>query len=424
METQIKHRYLYAFLTGCLAKFCFWKYYALFFIPCIMFYALLRLLQNTNIKTSFITGYYFGIGYFLSSISWLYLSFKCYGMTTLGIAATILLALYLAIYPATSCIFYKNRLVFGLVWTICEVIRGIAFSGFPWNLIGYSVMDLPYIPQIAWLITAYGLSFCIMLIAVLKIKWKIILTTTLLLFGIYRENISSPKPFYNYKIFVIQPSIAQTDKLNPKLSYEILKRHLDLSMLHAHSNQPTIIIWPEAVFHLQPEVVNYIANNITNANVHLITGVDINENNKIFNSIIVIGKNGIEARYDKKYLVPFGEFIPNFLLKLGLSNLVSGANYSSGSNTRLLSINNIPLITPIICYESAFPKCIVEQKTAFILNITNDAWFDSKYSDEMMQHLRIARCRAIEEDQIIIRCANNGISCVIDNKASSCTAKK
>ncbi len=417
MEKEIVKKYIYAFLTGCLAKFCFWKYYAIFFMPCVMFYVLLHLLKNSNVKTSFIIGYFFGIGYFLSSISWLYLSFQYYDMITTGILSTILLSLYLAIYPAISCIFYKNKLIFSLAWTVCEILRGVLFSGFPWNLIGYTFMDTPYLPQIAYIITAYGLSFFVVLIAVVNIRWKITLTTTLLLFGIYREHfVPDNTQLQNCKIVIVQPSIPQIDKMNARLAYANLKYHLDLSDFESKDDKTTLIIWPEAAFQLQTSIVEYIAKNIKNNNIHLIAGVDIHENNKMFNSIVVIGKNGIETRYDKKHLVPFGEFSPQFLSKIGIKNIASELSYTSGNNIRLINVDGIPAITPIICYESVFPKCITEGKSSIIINITNDAWFDSKYSDEMVQHLRIVRCRAIEENQPVIRCANSGISCIINSR--------
>ncbi len=90
-------------------------------------------------------------------------------------------------------------------------------------------------------------------------------------------------------------------------------------------------------------------------------------------------------------------------------------NFSPGDNDRLLKVDGIPPFGVIICYEAAFPLEIVKtqrQRPKWIINITNDAWFAT--SDEIYQHLITTAFRAIEEGVPIFRCANTGVSCVIN----------
>ena len=70
-------------------------------------------------------------------------------------------------------------------------------------------------------------------------------------------------------------------------------------------------------------------------------------------------------------------------------------------------------MTPLICYEVIFPQAVTGDPRPFwLVNMTDDSWFGPNTGP--MQHLLIARVRAIEEGLPIARAANSGISAVID----------
>jgi len=74
----------------------------------------------------------------------------------------------------------------------------------------------------------------------------------------------------------------------------------------------------------------------------------------------------------------------------------------------------LPGFAPLVCYEAIFPAAAIDSETrpAWILNVTNDAWYGR--SSGPFQHFAIARTRAIEEGLPLVRVANNGISGVVD----------
>jgi len=128
----------------------------------------------------------------------------------------------------------------------------------------------------------------------------------------------------------------------------------------------------------------------------------------------------IIAQYDKRKLVPFGEFLPfeNFLNKLGMKKITPGySSFSKGKEESQLEFNfdqiNLKLF-PLICYEIIFSNLIENNmnKYNFIVNISEDAWFGDSIGPH--QHFAKAIFRSIESRTFVIRSANKGKSAFID----------
>jgi apolipoprotein N-acyltransferase len=121
------------------------------------------------------------------------------------------------------------------------------------------------------------------------------------------------------------------------------------------------------------------------------------------------------ATADKFHLVPFGEYLPfeNVLRSIGLTEIAANTGFSSGDGPRTFSVPGAPPVGPLICYEVIFPQAVAgEPRPAWLVNMTDDSWFGPNAGP--MQHLLIARVRAIEEGLPIVRAANSGISAIID----------
>ena len=116
--------------------------------------------------------------------------------------------------------------------------------------------------------------------------------------------------------------------------------------------------------------------------------------------------------YDKWHLVPFGEYIPDWL-PLPIM-VMPGNGFAAGPGPRTLHVPGLPPFGPLICYEAIFPGEIVDRsdRPDWLVNITNDAWFGN--STGPRQHLAAARMRAVEEGLPLLRAANTGISAAFD----------
>ena len=112
--------------------------------------------------------------------------------------------------------------------------------------------------------------------------------------------------------------------------------------------------------------------------------------------------------------MPFGEYVP-LRSYLPFEKLTEGrGDFTPGPGPKTQHFKGLPPFAAIICYEVIFSGRIVDPKDrpAWILNITNDAWFGP--STGPRQHLVQAKLRAIEEGLPVVRVANTGISAVID----------
>jgi len=162
---------------------------------------------------------------------------------------------------------------------------------------------------------------------------------------------------------------------------------------------------------------NHIAmlQNQLNKNNSLIIGSARKENNNYFNTFFLIKKNSY-SKFDKKILVPFGEFIP-FRFVFNFMEFIAGTtDYSKGSDKRRIVFNNEIKILPIICYEIVYFWKLLNKNnidTNLIINLTNDSWFGD-FSGPY-QHFYFSKLRAAEFNKPLIRVSNNGISAFIDN---------
>jgi len=143
----------------------------------------------------------------------------------------------------------------------------------------------------------------------------------------------------------------------------------------------------------------------------------------LYNSALLLQDDTVQA-YHKAKLVPLVEKQPFIKLMLPLRRIIEEqggffGTYGTHNETSIMPLNDSAAIVPLICFESAFegynlPKFEYRHFSSFIVLITNDGWWSS--SGGYLQHLHLARLRAIESGQWIVRCANTGVSAIISPK--------
>ncbi len=407
---------------------------------------------------SFRLGYAFGFGFFVSGLYWiaaaLFVDIASFWwlvpVAAAGLPAAFalyvgaaLLATSLAVkhlrLPGTARIF-----AFAVAWTVAEWVRGHAFTGLPWNLIGYAwsggfpgaVLMLQSVAAIG----IYGLS----LLTVLAASLPALLGTTSLdplstarrlapaiaaglvifvpsLLGALRLA-GTPTVETGYFLRIVQPSIPQTMKWEPAAAQRNFRLLRDLSSAPA-TRKIAAVVWPEAATPFLLGRDAYHRREIAAVALgrgFIITGA-VRANPppspvaQVWNSIEAVDGNGeIVARYDKAHLVPFGEYMP-LREFLPLQKITPGSlDYTAGPGPKTIDLPGLPAFAPLICYEVIFPGAIVDEhdRPAWILNVTNDAWYGR--TSGPYQHFAIARTRAVEEGLPLVRVANNGVSGIVD----------
>jgi apolipoprotein N-acyltransferase len=246
-----------------------------------------------------------------------------------------------------------------------------------------------------------------------------------------RQATHSTQP--KLRVAFVQPSIPQTIIWDP---VENDKRFAELMRLSAQSvtNQPDLILWPEAAM---PGMLRYdeaMATNVLNFarsnNVWMIVGSDDIEPAKNptkpddvddFNASFLINPGGeIVARYCKRNLVMFGEYIPlwRWVSFVELFTPIRGG-FAAGDSVVPFELNReLPVRTAtLICFEDVFPhhtRKYVKADTDFLINLTNDGWFGE--GGEQWQHANAAVFRAVENNIPLLRVCNNGLTCWIDSR--------
>ncbi len=140
-----------------------------------------------------------------------------------------------------------------------------------------------------------------------------------------------------------------------------------------------------------------------------------------YNSALSTDVHGVvNGRYDKEFLLAFGEYIPfgdSFPALYGASP--NSGRFSSGTDLTPLTIDTGDAkhtIAMLICYEDILPtftnKLVAATSPELLVNMTNDAWFGN--SSEPWEHLALAQLRAVEHRRFLVRSTNSGVSAIID----------
>ncbi len=140
-----------------------------------------------------------------------------------------------------------------------------------------------------------------------------------------------------------------------------------------------------------------------------------------YNTALLLDRDGrVLGRYDKNYLLIFGEYLPLSDWFPFLKDWFPEAgDFRPGRTVEVFEMKGAgadPVrVGVMICYEDiipAFTRRLHEKQPHFLVNITNDAWFGR--TTEPYQHLSLATFRAIENRRFLVRATNTGVSAIVD----------
>jgi apolipoprotein N-acyltransferase len=433
------------------------------------FALLIHLVGNApNKRRAAMIGWLFGVGHFSVGNNWIAVAFTFQAAMPiwLGYFAVVILALYLAVYPAIAAggAWWVNShakraakpgshipliLAFAGCWTISEWLRSWLFTGFAWNPLAVVWQSQLELARAAGLFGTYGLSAVVVatsgliLLAVHR-QWRPLVAGAAALAGLWLYGLeipTTPSLQKGPRLTIVQPDISQADKYEP--GYEAINfAKLAMNSRPLPDQGPRLLLWPEAAlpdyledgypyryYYYQPgESAAGARARLTTLMQDgdvLVTGANrlVIEKGKLVaarNSVSALDSNGtLLGHYDKAHLVPYGEYLPApwLLRPLGLARLVPGdLDFwpGPGPQTLTVKVGDQPVKVGIqICYEIIFSGQVVDsaKRPDFIFNPSNDAWFGTIGPP---QHLAQARLRAIEEGLPVVRATPTGISAIID----------
>jgi apolipoprotein N-acyltransferase len=411
-------------------------------------------LEGTTPPRAARLGYAAGLSFYLATIWWVINTMTTYGRMPLllSLVALLLLCGVLAGYTAA----FAGLLVLGRkwlrsprgiepllaagLWVALEFLRTYLFSGFPWALLGYTQYRQPTVRLLAAATGVYGISALLLLVngAVAGLlaswlearegggRWRAALlpvglaALALLATVAYARLLwRDPTGGAAIRVGVLQGNIDQSLKWNRSYQtatldiYERLTRRVAVE-------KPGLIVWPETAipFFLrrEPELSARVYRLAEETGVPMLVGSpDVGDDGRLYNTAFLLGRDGrIRGRYDKRHLVPFGEYVPLHQIFFFLDKLVVGiGDFGRGHRATVFSLDGVRF-SVMICYEAIFPGEVREfgrDGAEFLVNITNDAWFGR--SGAPSQHLAMAAMRAVENGMYMVRAANTGISAVI-----------
>ena len=390
--------------------------------------------NNYNILNKgklFIYGFSFGFFFFISLLFWIQSPFFIFDETKNFFLVSILLIIFLSLIFATIFtlfVFYNKFLpiffIIPIIFIFTEYFISNFFYGFPWinfSLILSSNEYFLYIhKQFGTFVTSYLIIqiFCLPYLLLTKKNIQVELRS-LVVFIIFPLILSllinfSSKENKNIVKNKIDVEIIQlnfkknTNENNPE---KRLKKILN----NIISSDSSLVIFGENNYpYLVKKQELKIIQSVLKDDQTVIIGATRKENNKYYNTLFNITTSKI-SHFDKKILVPFGEFLPFRNLFYFLEKISGPVDFSKGSINRIININKDINYLPAICYEIIFYWSLINKyntESDFIVNITNDIWFGKLLGP--YQHFYITRIRSAEFNKPLIRVSNNGISAILN----------
>ena len=396
----------------------------------------------------------FATAWLAGTFWWLFISMHTYGglPALLAVAAVLGLAAFLGSYYAAALALFCRfapahqtgaALLFGALWLLAELARGIWWTGFPWGAGGYAHVDGP-LAALARHIGVYGIGTVAAVLAMFAVQmrpadlrrwrpWALLLAGAALLAAATVDRLCavdlchapSQRPAPSLSLELLQGNIPQDEKFQPGSGVPMALKWYAEAL---HSAKADLVVAPETAIPLLPQqlIPGYlegIQQRYAQGPQAALLGIPLgNEAQGYTNSVLGLGPvtPATPYRYDKHHLVPFGEFIPPFFKWFtNLMNIPLG-DFNRGTVGQASFVWAGQRIAPNICYEDLFGEELgarfidpAQAPTVFV-NFSNIGWFGDSLAID--QHLHISRMRALEFERPMVRATNTGATAIIDHR--------
>lgn len=415
----------------------------IFALPVLALALLMRLWRAAaSPRAAGALGFAWGLGFFLTGVSWVYVSLHDVGgmAAPLALTATALFCAYLALFPALAGALFRwlivkptptdatagtpirLALLAAACWTLAEVLRGHLLTGFPWLAIGDSQTPPSPLAGFAPLIGSEGVGFLLVGIAALlafssvtppRALLALTLSSLVCLAGWQLRSIAwtqaTGEPL---RVSLLQGNVPQGIKWDPERLNLSLDTYLRLAQAHAAD----LVVLPETALPLFLDQVPPSVLSRLSSQGEALLGIAVRDGaGGYLNAAVALPlePDGSWRGYAKRHLVPFGEFIPPgfgwffALVRIPMSDFTAGAAHQPPITLagQRVAVN--------ICYEDLFGDLLREAlpEATLLVNLSNTAWFGRSLAQA--QHLQIARLRALETGRPMLRATNTGMTAAI-----------
>jgi apolipoprotein N-acyltransferase len=427
--------------AGAACVFGFAPFYA-WPVPIAAFAALFAVWAHSGSKLqAALSGFAFGLGYFLAGVSWVYVSMHDYGSmpAVLAAIATFAFCAYLAIFPALAGALIVRfarapaaRIMLApAAYVALEWVRGWLFTGFPWLGLGTSQVPGSPLAGFAPYVGAYGTSLATAgaaaLVAALfesrawsRVRFSLLagLVALFVAGGLAKLPSWTQPAGAPVSEALLQGNISQHIKWRDDVrgaTFELYR-----AMIVAAAAR--VVVIPETALpaffdQLPPDYVSGLREHARQSGKSILLGTVERESRgpgmEYYNGVVNLTSDQV-AVYRKRHLVPFGEFIPpGFhwvlnILKIPMTDFGRGPAMQPPLQAAGVAFG------VAICYEDIFGEEMIEALPAaqVLLNVSNDAWFGESFAPD--QHLQASQMRALETGRWMVRSTNTGVTAAID----------
>jgi apolipoprotein N-acyltransferase len=386
-------------------------------------------------KHRFLLGYVTGLVFWAGVNYWIHFVISVHGGLgtaggTLGFLVFLLLrAIPMGLFALLAGVLaQKSYAIIGIpaLWVAMERIPWLFY--YTWLQLGNAGINMAFPMRLAPFTGVFGLSFLFAMLGTAmawvalgrgrrELRWLAVLALLLLMPGL--PGVGTP----DREAVTVQPNIPERDDWTGEMARDTQKQMEYLTLraaMAANAPKASIILWPEVpapIYYFEDAAfrdrLNAMAR-MTKTDVMIGTVAQTPKGAPLNAALLVSPEGEPAGRYDKVFLVPFGEYVP-WPFGLMMAKITSEiGDFETGTDVKVFHSTEQP-VGAFICYESAFPQ-FVRQFTAagarVLVNLSNDGYFGGAGARE--QHLSLVRMRAVENQRWVLRSTNDGVTASIN----------